>query len=135
MVKKQKKITQYQGTGRRKDAIARVRLIPGKGQILVNRKPLEEYFPQEIQRIIIKQPLEITKTGDKFDIFVRVNGGGNSGQAEALRHGISRALTQADESFGPILKKAGLLTRDPRMKERKKYGQKGARKRFQWTKR
>ena len=134
MVKK-KKITQYQGTGRRKDAIARVRLIPGKGQILVNRKPLEEYFPQEIQRIIIKQPLEITKTGDKFDIFVRVNGGGDSGQAEALRHGISRALIQADESYRPILKKAGLLTRDPRMKERKKYGQKGARKRFQWTKR
>ncbi len=134
MVKK-KKITQYQGTGRRKDAIARVRLIPGKGQILVNRKPLEEYFPQEIQRIIIKQPLEITKIGDKFDIFVRVNGGGDSGQAEALRHGISRALIQADESYRPILKKAGLLTRDPRMKERKKFGQKGARKRFQWTKR
>ncbi|MBU4129053.1 30S ribosomal protein S9 [bacterium] len=134
MVKKQK-ITQYQETGRRKESIARVRLIPGKGQILVNGKPLEEYFPQEIQRIIIKQPLEITETGDKFDIFVRVNGGGNSGQAEALRHGISRALVQADESYRPILKKAGLLTRDPRMKERKKYGQKGARKRFQWTKR
>ena len=134
MVKK-KKITQYQGTGRRKNAIARVRLIPGKGQILVNRKPLEEYFPQEIQRIIIKQPLEVTKTGDRFDIFVRVNGGGNSGQAEALRHGISLALVQADESYRPILKKAGLLTRDPRMKERKKFGQKGARKRFQWTKR
>jgi len=134
MVKK-KKITQYQGTGRRKDAIARVRLIPGKGQILVNRKPLQEYFPQEIQRIIIKQPLDISNTGDKFDIFARVNGGGNSGQAEALRHGISRALVQADESYRPILKKAGLLTRDPRMKERKKYGQKGARKRFQWTKR
>ncbi len=134
MVKK-KKITQYQGTGRRKDAIARVRLIPGKGQILVNKKPLEEYFPQEIQRMIIKQSLEITETGDKFDIFVRVNGGGNSGQAEALRHGISRALLQADESYRPILKKAGLLTRDPRMKERKKFGQKGARKRFQWTKR
>ena len=134
MVKK-KKITQYQGTGRRKDAIARVRLIPGKGQILVNKKPLEEYFPQEIQRIIIKQPLEITKTGDKFNIFALVNGGGSSGQAEALRHGISRALVQADESYRPILKKAGLLTRDPRMKERKKYGQKGARKRFQWTKR
>ena len=134
MVKK-KKITQYQGTGRRKNAIARVRLIPGKGQILVNRKPLEKYFPQEIQRIIIKQPLEITETGDKFDIFVRVNGGGNSGQAEALRHGISRALVQADESYRPILKKTGLLTRDPRMKERKKFGQKGARKRFQWTKR
>ena len=134
MVKK-KKITQYQGTGRRKDAIARVRLIPGKGQILVNKKPLEEYFPQEIQRMIIKQSLEITKTSDKFDIFVRVNGGGNSGQAEALRHGISRALLQADESYRPILKKAGLLTRDPRMKERKKFGQKGARKRFQWTKR
>ncbi len=112
MVKK-KKITQYQGTGRRKDAIARVRLIPGKGQILVNRKSLEEYFPQEIQRMIIKQSLEITETGDKFDIFVRVNGGGNSGQAEALRHGISRALLQADESYRPILKKAGLLTRDP----------------------
>lgn len=135
MVKKKKKITQYQGTGRRKDAIARIRLIPGKGQILVNRKPLQEYFTQEVQQIIIKQPLELTKTGDKFDIFAWVNGGGNSGQAEALRHGISRALVQADESFGPILKKAGLLTRDPRMKERKKYGQKGARKRFQWTKR
>lgn len=134
MVKK-KKITQYQGTGRRKDAIARVRLIPGKGQILVNRKPLEEYFPQEIQRIIIKQPLEITKTGDKFDISALVNGGGNSGQAEALRHGISRALVQVDESYRPILRKAGFLTRDPRMKERKKFGQKGARKRFQWTKR
>ncbi|MCK4649210.1 30S ribosomal protein S9 [bacterium] len=134
MVKK-KKITQYQGIGRRKNAIARVRLIPGKGQILVNRKPLQEYFTQEVQQIIIKQPLELTETGDKFDIFVRANGGGNSGQAEALRHGISRALVQVDESFGPILKKAGLLTRDPRMKERKKYGQKGARKRFQWTKR
>jgi len=135
MVKKKKKITQYQGTGRRKNAIARVRLIPGKGQILVNRKPWEEYFPQEIQRIIIKQPLEITKTGNKFDIFALVNGGGNSGQAEALRHGVSRALVQADESYRPILRKAGLLTRDPRMKERKKFGQKGARKRFQWTKR
>ncbi len=134
MVKK-KKVTQYQGVGRRKRSVARVRLIPGKGQILVNRKPLEEYFPQEIQRIIIQQPLEITKTGDKFDIFVSLNGGGNSGQAEAMRHGISRALVQADESLGPILKKAGLLTRDPRMKERKKPGQKGARKRFQWTKR
>lgn len=134
MVEK-KKVTQYQGIGRRKDAIARVRLIPGKGQILVNRKPLPEYFTQEVQRIIIKQPLEITKTGDKFDISALVNGGGNSGQAEALRHGISRALVQADESFVPILRKAGLLTRDPRMKERKKYGQKGARKRFQWTKR
>lgn len=134
MVKKQK-IIQYQGTGRRKESIARVRLIPGKGQILVNRKPLQEYFTQEVQRIIIKQPLEITKTGDKFDISAWVNGGGNSGQAEALRHGISRALAQTDESFGPILKKAGLLTRDSRMKERKKYGQKGARKRFQWTKR
>ncbi len=134
MVKK-KKIIQYQGTGRRKDAIARVRLIPGKGQILVNKKPLEEYFPQEIQRMIIKQSLEITKTSDKFDISALVNGGGNSGQAEALRHGISRALVQADESYRPILKKAGLLTRDPRMKERKKFGQKGARKRFQWTKR
>lgn len=134
MVKK-KKITQYQRIGRRKDAIARVRLIPGKGQILVNKKPLEEYFPQEIQRIIIKQPLEITETGDKFNIFALVNGGGISGQAGALRHGISRALIQADESYRPILKKAGLLTRDPRMKERKKFGQKGARKRFQWTKR
>ncbi len=132
---KEKKITQYQGTGRRKNAIARVKLIPGKGQILVNRKPLPEYFPQEVQQIIIKQPLEFTKTLDKFDIFALVNGGGNSGQAEALRHGISRALVQADGSFSPILKKAGLLTRDPRMKERKKYGQKGARKRFQWTKR
>lgn len=134
MVKK-KKITQYQGTGRRKESIARVRLIPGKGQVLVNKKPLQEYFTQEVQQIIIKQPLELTKTGDKFDISALVNGGGNSGQAEALRHGISHALIQADESFKPILKKAGLLTRDPRMKERKKYGQKGARKRFQWTKR
>jgi small subunit ribosomal protein S9 len=135
MVKKKKKTIHYEGVGRRKVTVARVRLVPGKGRILVNKKPLEEYFPQEIQQIIIKQPLEITKTIDKFDISARLDGGGDTGQATALRHGISRALAQVDETYRPILKKAGFLTRDPRMKERKKYGQKGARKRFQWTKR
>ncbi|MBL7081111.1 MAG: 30S ribosomal protein S9 [Candidatus Omnitrophica bacterium] len=127
--------TQYNTVGRRKEAIAQVWLTPGEGKIFVNKAPLEKYFLQEIHRIMIKIPLELTDSLEKYDISVRIRGGGFSGQAEALSLAISRALILIDPALRPILKKEGLLRRDPRMKERKKYGQKGARKRFQWTKR
>lgn len=126
----------YYGTGRRKTSTARVRLIPeGTGVSVVNRKPLDDYFDREVMKMLIMQPLELTETMGKFDIYVNVKGGGKTGQAGAIRHGISRALLQADPELRPILKKAGFLTRDSRMKERKKYGQKGARARFQFSKR
>lgn len=126
----------YYGTGRRKTSTARVRLIPeGTGVSIVNRKPLDDYFDRDVMKMMIMQPLELTETMGKFDIYVNVKGGGKTGQAGAIRHGISRALLQADPELRPILKKAGFLTRDSRMKERKKYGQKGARARFQFSKR
>lgn len=127
--------TTYVTVGRRKEAVARVRLMPGKGNILVNNEPWEKYFVKETDRLLIKQPFQITNTAAKFDCFVNINGGGFSGQAYALRLGIARALILSDPSLRPALKKSDFLRRDPRMKERKKYGQKGARKRFQWTKR
>jgi small subunit ribosomal protein S9 len=122
-------------TGRRKESVARVRLVEGKGDIFVNNKPLDKYFIRETDRIIIKQPLEATNTLTRFDIYANLSGGGTTGQAGALRQGLSRALALSDPAFREIMRKGGFLTRDPRMKERKKYGQKGARKRFQWTKR
>ncbi|MDD4908419.1 MAG: 30S ribosomal protein S9 [Candidatus Omnitrophica bacterium] len=122
-------------TGRRKESVARVRLAEGKGDIFVNNKPLEKYFIRETDRIVIKQPLEATNTLTRFDIHANLSGGGTTGQAGALRQGLSRALSSLDPAFKEIMRKGGFLTRDPRMKERKKYGQKGARKRFQWTKR
>jgi small subunit ribosomal protein S9 len=125
----------YVAVGRRKEAIARVRLKLGKGEILVNKKPYDKYFPRETDRIIITQPLQLTNSVNKYDILAIIRGGGLAGQAGALRHGISRALVLADPALHDLLRKQGFLTRDPRMKERKKYGQKGARKRFQWTKR
>ena len=121
--------------GRRKEAVARVRILSGKGKILVNGLPYENYFIRETDRIIIQQPFRLTNLLDKYDIVAVIRGGGLSGQAGALRHGISRALILAEPETKDVLRKNGLLTRDPRMKERKKYGQKGARKRFQWTKR
>lgn len=127
--------TEIWTTGRRKNSIARVKLIPGKGVITINGRTLDNYFPRETDRILIKQPLEAVNMLEKFDIFANINGGGTTGQAGALRLGISRALALADETTKPQLRKEGFLRRDPRMKERKKYGQKGARKRFQWTKR
>jgi len=121
--------------GRRKEAVARVRLFPGKGDITVNGLPSDKYFIRETDRIILKQPLTATNNLTKYDIIANIRGGGLTGQAGALRHGISRALKLLDPSLKDLLRKQGYLTRDPRMKERKKYGQKGARKRFQWTKR
>ena len=121
--------------GRRKEAVARVKLVRGTGKIIVNSRAFENYFPLETDRKVILQPLEITGTLNKYDIFAKVKGGGISGQAGALRLGIARALVETEPELKEILRKSGLLTRDPRMKERKKYGQKGARKRFQWTKR
>jgi len=126
---------QYYGTGRRKTSTARVYLRPGAGAVQVNRKPFETYFPNETLRMIIRQPLQLTETANKFDILVNVAGGGPAGQAGAIRHGITRALIDYNGDLRPTLKKAGLITRDPRIKERKKYGQKGARKRFQFSKR
>ncbi len=125
----------YQATGRRKTSVARVILKPGAGEIIVNKKPIEQYFPRETLQMIVRQPLELVGMHNKFDIRVNVKGGGLSGQAGAVRHAISRALLLVDSDMRPKLKKEGLLTRDPRMKERKKYGQKGARKRFQYSKR
>ncbi len=126
---------QNYGTGRRKSAVARVRLLPGKGDILINGKKLDDYFGLEIVKREVKRPLMITGTEGKFDVVARVHGGGTTGQAGALRHGISRALIQADPELRATLKKAGFLTRDPRMKERKKYGLKKARKASQFSKR
>lgn len=127
--------TQYYGTGRRKTSVARVYLRPGKGEIKVNKREFEDYFPNEALRMIIRQPLSLTDTVENFDILVNVGGGGISGQAGAVRHGITRALLEFNGDLRPTLKKAGLITRDPRKKERKKYGQKGARARFQFSKR
>ncbi len=126
---------QYYGTGRRKTSTARVYLRPGAGEVLVNRKPFDKYFPNETLRMIIRQPLQLTETTTKFDLLINVSGGGPSGQAGAIRHGITRALIEFNADLRPTLKQAGLVTRDPRIKERKKYGQKGARKRFQFSKR
>jgi small subunit ribosomal protein S9 len=125
----------YIGTGRRKNSLARVRLKAGSGQFKVNGRSLDDYFARETLSMIVKQPLEATGTITKFDIFANVSGGGVSGQAGALKHGIARALLQYDVELKTALRKGGFLTRDPRMKERKKYGQKGARARFQFSKR
>jgi small subunit ribosomal protein S9 len=127
--------TQGYGTGRRKTATARVYLRPGTGKILVNHRSIEEYFDSDVQKMVVRRPLVLTETADKFDLFVRVSGGGPSGQAGAVRHGISRALLDHDGALRGKLKAAGFLTRDPREVERKKYGQPGARKRFQFSKR
>jgi small subunit ribosomal protein S9 len=127
--------TNYLGTGRRKTAVARVRMVPGTGKITINRRTFENYFVVDTQRAFVMQPLLITDTATKFDIRVTVTGGGPNGQAGAVRHGISRALLHVDPNLRPTLKAQGLLTRDPRMRERKKYGQPGARKRFQYSKR
>jgi small subunit ribosomal protein S9 len=126
---------QYYGTGRRKSSTARVYLRPGGGEVQVNHKAFDKYFPNETLRMIIRQPLQLTETAGKFDILINVTGGGPSGQAGAIRHGITRALLEYNGDLRPALKQAGLVTRDPRIKERKKYGQKGARKRFQFSKR
>ena len=126
---------QYYGTGRRKTSTARVYLRPGSGKITVNKREFESYFPNEALQMIIRQPLRLTETGEKFDILVNVLGGGTAGQAGAVRHGITRALMEFNSDLRGALKKAGLVTRDPRQKERKKYGQKGARARFQFSKR
>ena len=126
---------QYYGTRRRKTSTARVYLRPGSGRITVNKREFDAYFPNEALRMIIRQPLNLTETVERFDILVTVDGGGTAGQAGAVRHGITRALMEFNADLRPSLKKAGLVTRDPRQKERKKYGQKGARKRFQFSKR
>lgn len=125
----------FYGTGRRKKSIARVYLTAGTGKITVNKRDIDDYFGLETLKVVIRQPLVATDTLDKFDVLVTVKGGGFTGQAGAIRHGISRALTKADADFRPTLKKAGFLTRDPRMKERKKYGLKGARRAPQFSKR
>lgn len=125
----------FQATGRRKRAVARVILFAGEGKVTINGRTLEDYFPSEMLRVCLLQPLVITDSLKKFDVFANVNGGGISGQAEAVRHGIARALIKTNETLRAALKSAGFLRRDPRMKERKKYGQKGARRKFQWTKR
>jgi small subunit ribosomal protein S9 len=122
-------------TGRRKHAVARVWMQPGNGKVDINRRTLEDYFGRETSRMVFRQPLELTETTGRFDVFVNVSGGGLSGQADAIRHGISRVLIKVDPTYRPALKKAGYLTRDARQKERKKYGQRGARARFQFSKR
>ena len=134
MAKKSDKIV-FLGTGRRKKSIARVRLVEGKGTITVNGKPLDEYFGTDVLKVIVKQPLVATNTLDKYDVICKVTGGGFTGQAGAIRHGIARALNEANAEYRPALKSAGFLTRDPRMKERKKYGLKKARKAPQFSKR
>ncbi|AND37791.1 MULTISPECIES: 30S ribosomal protein S9 [Bacillales] len=126
---------QYIGTGRRKSSVARVRLVPGDGKIIINGREITDYIPFAALREVVKQPLVATETVNSYDILVNVNGGGYTGQAGAIRHGIARALLQADPEFRPTLKRAGLLTRDARMKERKKYGLKGARRAPQFSKR
>ncbi len=130
-----KAATKFHGTGRRKKSIARVYLTPGKGNIVINKRPIDEYFGLETLKVIVRQPLAATDTADKFDILVNVKGGGYTGQAGAIRHGIARALLTVDADYRPVLKKAGYLTRDPRMKERKKYGLKAARRAPQFSKR
>ena len=125
----------YNAVGRRKKAIARVRLIPGEGNIIINRRDLDNYFGLETLKTVVRQPLALTETAGRFDVIVNVHGGGYTGQAGAIRHGIARALVKADEELKPAIKKAGFLTRDPRMKERKKYGLKAARRAPQFSKR
>ena len=127
--------TRYYGTGRRKSSVARVYLVPGTGKVTINKTDMDEYFGFDTLKVIARQPLELTSTADKFDVLVNVRGGGYTGQAGAIRHGISRALLQADAEYRPTLKAAGFLTRDPRMKERKKYGLKAARRAPQFSKR
>jgi small subunit ribosomal protein S9 len=129
------KAPQHLGTGRRKSAVARVRLMSGSGKILINGRSFENYFPLESLRVVVSQPLAATGTVEKYDAVISVSGGGPSGQAGAVRHGLARALLTVDANFRPALKAEGLLTRDPRMRERKKYGQPGARRRFQYSKR
>ena len=125
----------FYGTGRRKSSVARVRLLPGTGVITINGRNIDDYFGLETLKLIVRQPLELTETLGKFDVIVNVNGGGVTGQAGAIRHGITRALIESDETLKPMLKKAGFVTRDPRMKERKKYGLKAARRAPQFSKR
>ncbi len=125
----------FYGTGRRKKSVARVRVYPGTGKITINDRDIDDYFGLETLKLIVRQPLALTETSEKFDIICRVSGGGVTGQAGAIRHGLSRALIQSADDIRPVLKKAGLLTRDPRMKERKKYGLKGARRAPQFSKR
>lgn len=126
---------QYYGTGRRKSSVARVRLVPGTGKITINKRDIDDYFGLETLKVAVRQPLDATKTLGKFDVLINVNGGGFTGQAGAIRHGIARALLEVDDEFRPVLKSAGYLTRDPRMKERKKYGLKAARRAPQFSKR
>ncbi len=125
----------FYGTGRRKSSIARVYLVPGTGKITINKRDIDEYFGLETLKVIVRQPLVATETVDKYDVLVNVHGGGTTGQAGAIRHGIARALLKVDNEYRPTLKKAGFLTRDPRMKERKKYGLKAARRAPQFSKR
>ncbi|MDA3846225.1 MAG: 30S ribosomal protein S9 [Vallitaleaceae bacterium] len=125
----------YYGTGRRKSSVARVYLVPGKGNVTINKRDMDDFFGLDTMKVIVRQPLVLTETLSRFDVIVNVHGGGYTGQAGAIRHGISRALLDADLDFRPALKKAGFLTRDPRMKERKKYGLKGARRSPQFSKR
>ncbi len=125
----------YNAVGRRKKAIARVRLIPGEGNIVINKRELDNYFGLETLKTVVRQPMTLTETTGRFDVIVNVHGGGYTGQAGAIRHGIARALVKADEELKPAIKKAGFLTRDPRMKERKKYGLKAARRAPQFSKR
>ena len=129
------KVTKFYGTGRRKSSVARVYLVPGNGKITINKRDIDEYFGLETLKVVVRQPLALTNTADKFDIIVTVKGGGFTGQAGAIRHGISRALCLADAEYRPLLKKEGFLTRDPRMKERKKPGLKAARRAPQFSKR
>ena len=132
---KKKTNVSYLGTGRRKSSVARVYMVPGTGKITVGDKTLEEYLPSEILRMVVKSPLVETGTDGQYDVYINVYGGGMTGQAGAMRHGIARALLEVGEDFRPVLKKAGFLTRDSRAKERKKYGLKGARRRPQYSKR
>ena len=125
----------YYGTGRRKSSVARVYLVPGTGKVTINKRDMDEYFGLDTLKVIVRQPLAATETADKFDVLVNVRGGGYTGQAGAIRHGIARALLNVDADYKPILKSAGFLTRDPRMKERKKYGLKAARRAPQFSKR
>ena len=132
---KASKAVKFYGTGRRKSSVARVYLVPGTGKITINKRDIDEYFGLETLKVIVRQPLTLTETAEKYDVIATVKGGGFTGQAGAVRHGISRALLTVDADFRPVLKKAGFLTRDPRMKERKKYGLKKARRAPQFSKR
>ena len=129
------KTEKYYGTGRRKKSIARVYLVPGKGDVTINKRSMDDYFGLETLKVIVRQPMVATDTVEKYDVIVNVHGGGYTGQAGAIRHGIARALLQVDSEYRPVLKRAGYLTRDPRMKERKKYGLKAARRAPQFSKR